>query len=142
MLYFVEDNIFQSGKLFYSHHRKKKFFSENYFIINHNSTNRKPPHKTGQLWNHERKKTRMEPVSLFPHPIHFDYRANRYIVCAYKVGFSVKLINNRLIEHDYGSTTFKIEKVLRSVGAVPDGYNCFQDSQTWEALSRLYYRNT
>ena len=73
----------------------------------------------------------MEPFSIFPPPVPFDYKANRYIVSSYKIGFSIKLINNRLIENNYDSTISKIEDVLIQGGISPTGYNCSQDSQTW-----------
>lgn len=93
--------------------------------INHNSTKKEANFKP------RRKKIRMEPFSLFPRPVPFDYKSNRYVVSAYKAGFSIKLINNRLIEHDYDSTTSTIEEVLMQVGISPNRYNCSQDSQIW-----------
>lgn len=73
----------------------------------------------------------MENFSLFQPPEPFDYKANRYVVSAYKVGFSVKLINKILIEYNYASDPSTIEAILAQVNITPNGYNCSQESQTW-----------
>lgn len=62
----------------------------------------------------------------------FDGSANDYIVSTYQIGFSIKLIDKRLIEYNYDSTESKVEEVLMQAGISPNGYNCSQDSQTWK----------
>lgn len=73
----------------------------------------------------------MEPFSLFRLPEPFGYKANRYVVSAYKFGFSVRLINKVLTELDYASDPSLIEAILAQANIFPNGYNCSETSQTW-----------
>ena len=57
--------------------------------------------------------------------------AEGFIIIAYRLGISVILIQNCLLELKYNSTITKIHETLWNVNIHPDNHNCSYDSLTW-----------
>lgn len=60
-----------------------------------------------------------------------DEDAEGFIIIAYRLGISVILIHNFLLESKYNSTITKIHETLWGVNIIPDNHNCSYDSLIW-----------